>query len=381
MVAPILHRRPGSVFPTSGKPIVLFFPFGYLSHYLRCIVLAREFRTDYECQFLDNPNYRGFLEKEGILTFSCSSWDAMEILQKVEGFDFSWLSESLLERHFLARVAAINKYQPAAVIGDNDPALKMAAEATGVEYVSLVNGYMSKYFTGTRTLSKRHPTYVWMRWLPPGLRNNLIRVGEKLSMRAIHQPFKVVREKHGLPRYQHYLDELKGDLNIICDPPELFPQSKLPWNYDLKGPLIYDDPGIKSLKGVTDPEKKTLFVNMGSAGDWRKVQFLIDPYYTRYNIITAGDTAGILKGVATANYSCMPAADILPFTDLVICHGGNGTIHQCRKYGVPMLCCPSYFEQEWNADAVEKVGWGRSIDGINDPLSLQKVVKEWIAKR
>jgi UDP:flavonoid glycosyltransferase YjiC (YdhE family) len=362
-----------------ARPVVLFFPFGYMSHYLRCIMLARALKDEYDVLFLDNLRYRPFLKKEGFRTFSCLSWKENEVMDHLKRFDFSWLNTDNLENIFKAQKAAIQKYRPIAVIGDNDPALKMAADATDVHYVSVLNGYMSKYFSGIRELSRRHPTYLWMRWLPRKLRGLLTKFGEILSMKAIHKPFRILREKYGLPGKNSYLDELEGNFNIICDPPELFPQSELPQNYCHTAALMYDeDANDDPVRRLLDPHKRTLFVNMGSTGDWERLHFLNDPFYQRYNIITAGDEKGVLEPVCTANFSFLPAAAILPLSDLVICHGGNGTIQLCLKYGVPVLCSTTYFEQEWNVSALERVMHGRSIDDEKDPERLKMIVQDWI---
>jgi hypothetical protein len=48
----------------------------------------------------------------------------------------------------------------------------------------------------------------------------------------------------------YFLDELEGDFNMICDLPELFPQTALPSNYDFIGPLYYT--GLESEDEIID---------------------------------------------------------------------------------------------------------------------------------
>jgi len=55
----------------------------------------------------------------------------------------------------------------------------------------------------------------------------------------------------------------------------------------------------------------------------------------------------------------IPAAEILPQCDLVICHGGLNTITQSIEAGVPLLCFPgAIFERRYNAEMVMKNGAG-----------------------
>ncbi|MDQ3842876.1 MAG: hypothetical protein M3342_02510, partial [Bacteroidota bacterium] len=77
----------------------------------------------------------------------------------------------------------------------------------------------------------------------------------------------------------------------------------------------------------------------------------------------------------------VPADAILPLTDLVICHGGNGTLYQALAYGIPLLCKTSHVEQEWNVQALERKGLGESLDRISTPIQYQKAVERWIDKK
>ncbi len=363
---------------SADRPLILVFPFNYLSHYLRCIVLAEMFSHEYEVLFCESAEYGSKVEEAGFGSFSCVTWDGADVLDKLRKFDFSWLEEKSVRPAFESAVAAIDKFRPFVVIGDNYPALRMAADLKGVPYISLQNGYMSKYYAGTRPLSRRHPMYPYLSRLPGWLKDPLVRKGEMASFRRIQRTFNKIREGNGLASNESYFDELEGDLNLICDLAELFPQKYLPKKYVIVGPLIYDRPDSpeKPLPRL-DPDKQTLFVCMGSTGDWEAVSFLTDPYYRKYNIITAGDTRSVLGSICLAEYDFLNASTILPQTDLAICHGGNGIINQCIFYDVPVLCRTAYFEQEWNVWAVEKRGWGRSLDGNIDRLEIKKIIAEW----
>ncbi|MFI6027847.1 glycosyltransferase [Amycolatopsis magusensis] len=56
--------------------------------------------------------------------------------------------------------------------------------------------------------------------------------------------------------------------------------------------------------------------------------------------------------------SWVPQADLLPYTDLVVHHGGSGTTLGALAAGVPQLCLPQGADQFTNADAVLRVGAG-----------------------
>lgn len=120
---------------------------------------------------------------------------------------------------------------------------------------------------------------------------------------------------------------------------------------------------------------------MGSSGDWEKVSFLNHPFFKKYNVIASGDT---LKTLHASHVSHIPFVDIdtlFPFTDLVVCHGGNGTIYQALLYQIPVLCNSSHCEQEWNVAAIEKLGFGKSLNKTTNLESLIAIIEEWIGKK
>lgn len=45
-------------------------------------------------------------------------------------------------------------------------------------------------------------------------------------------------------------------------------------------------------------------------------------------------------------------------SDLVVCHGGNGTIYQAMQHGVPIIGIPTMHDQEFNLDRVVDLGIG-----------------------
>lgn len=363
------------------KPLLLVFPFNVLAHYLRCLKLACYLRDHFEVQFLFSERYASFINDEGYHTFRCASFDADKVQEDARKFDFSWLNEQDMEQVYLDQVRIIDELKPDIVLGDTSPTLKMAAEKTGTFCFALMNGYMTSYYANVRKISRSHPLYKFVKTLPVPLAEQLIKLGEQLAFEKIHEPFKKIRERYKLSVKQSYQQETEGDINLICDLPELYPQKDLPSNYYFIPPIFYD-PKINSTDIVhkLDKKKKTLFVSMGSTGDWSNVSFLNDPYFNKYNIVTAGDK---LKVVNTPNVIAATFVNIhhvFPYTDLVLCHGGNGTVYQALYYGLPVLCKTSHFEQEWNVQALEKLNLGKGLDGLKNIEQYKMIFDEWMQK-
>jgi UDP:flavonoid glycosyltransferase YjiC (YdhE family) len=59
--------------------------------------------------------------------------------------------------------------------------------------------------------------------------------------------------------------------------------------------------------------------------------------------------------------SYIPLTRLLPLCDLVICHGGWGTVIAAAAHGVPVVCVPSGADRPANAQACEAAGMGMTL--------------------
>ena len=141
----------------SDKSLILVFPFDLMSHFFGSLRVAVSLNDHYEVYMKWSDKYAYWLKKSGLQTFNCVDLNAETALEKTGEFDFSWLNASALEAVFLEQVKVIKEYNPTLVIGDTSFTLKMAAEATGVHYLSILNGYSTRYYKLTRKLSPNHP--------------------------------------------------------------------------------------------------------------------------------------------------------------------------------------------------------------------------------
>lgn len=362
------------------KPLLLVFPHNVMAHYLRCLQISSYLQLYFQIKFLFSPKFHSFIAQAGFETFECEALDAEKVQKGMISFDFTWLNERDLYRIYEGEVKIIKESGAAAVLGDMSPTLKMAAEKTGVQYFSLINGYMSRHYTYVRRIPRSFPLYRFCNDLPATLSNYFISMGEQISFHKIHSPFSKIRKHEGLSSKHSYLQELEGDVNLLCDLPEIFPQKNLPANYYFIPPLYHRVHNNKKIT-KTDDTKKTLYVSMGSTGDWEKVAFLNHVDYNKYNVVTAGDNNHVIFGSNVFSYPFIDSSELFTIADLVICHGGNGTTYQALSYGIPVLCKTSHCEQEYNADGLERLHLGKSLDDIYHNEDYSLIIEEWIQKK
>jgi UDP:flavonoid glycosyltransferase YjiC (YdhE family) len=347
--------------PQLNRKTILVFPFDLMAHYLRCIVLAKEY-PDYNVLFQSSSTYNKYVKSAGFEIFESPHFDAKKVLENAKRFKFDWLNEKDLYQVLTGQIEAMNTFKPEFVIGDTAPTLKMACEITQTKYVSLMNGYMSKYYALARPLPEKHFLTNLLKRLPKKLRVKLLRIGGDRAFRYIHTPFKKIRKQLHLQPQKTYLDELEGDENFICDRPELFPQKILPAHYRIVGPLQYtNSAGEGDVLSKLDRDKKTICICMGSTGNWGELAFLSDDFFSKFNIITAGDTKQVITGKHVIHKAFLNLDAVLPVCDYFICHGGNGTIYKALAHNVPLFCLPAHFEQEWNVKRIEELGLGENI--------------------
>ena len=73
----------------------------------------------------------------------------------------------------------------------------------------------------------------------------------------------------------------------------------------------------------------------------------------------------------------VPQADVMPHADVLVCHGGSGTVTAGLAAGVPMAVLPLFADQPHNANRVADLGAGIAL---NDVHGLADAVRTLIAE-
>lgn len=108
-----------------------------------------------------------------------------------------------------------------------------------------------------------------------------------------------------------------------------------------------------------------IYVTMGTTGIGDFFHKVYEPFKTSEMtaVITTGAQA---KGIETVRGKLyvepfMDGDSVTEECDLVVCHGGNGTIYQALQRGKPVIGIPTIPDQAYNMRRVEALGVGRSI--------------------
>ena len=72
-------------------------------------------------------------------------------------------------------------------------------------------------------------------------------------------------------------------------------------------------------------------------------------------------------------------AAVMPHADLLVTHGGLGSIGAALTFGVPIVCMPEDRDQPVNAAMVARLGAGQSLDTDASPAAIGEAVERGLA--
>lgn len=174
------------------------------------------------------------------------------------------------------------------------------------------------------------------------------------------------------PEMQNLFDMLKSDFTIVNDLPVFYEGDKLPDNFKVVGPLYspseqYEEVDIKILQHF-DPEKEKfrIFCTLGSSGERSYLIEAIkaltvgaDPDWEAVvlcprSICPIGEALELTSGYNNiyVTDAFVPALKVNSMADLVISHGGQGTVQTAIAGGTPIVGFAMQPEQEINLDHI-----------------------------
>jgi MGT family glycosyltransferase len=344
--------------PENTRTVLISTVGDILAHVGRSILVGKALRDHgFHVLFSGKGRYFRLVEQEDFEVISLESVDTQHMLTQArrkmagvnvitaEGFDhLVQLSLKLLD-----------KLQPDVVLHDLQPSIAVAASLTGTPCVSIVNAYLTKYSQTPLETVIFHPL------LRPFL--------EPIRRRMASKPFRALASKYDLPRNAVFKDMLTiADLVLLPDIPEFVPTRNLPSHFKYCGPLVWE-PGNGSTSALKElnPNRPRVYFTLGSTGLPEMFYSVMnDLGETEYQVImTTGSQLDLEEmGRLPGNFmvkTFFPGSVVLKYSDVMICHGGNGTIYQALAAGRPILAIPTHLDQRASAHLMKKQGAGLVI--------------------
>lgn len=358
----------------------IFFPIEIgLAHILRSYSVADELSKRGHRAIFAIPKRKHYLFQAG------GNVELVDIDSYIED-DFKVKMSAFREKEFVRRmldleIALIRKYHPVAVIVDFRLTALAASEICGVKTFSITNGD-----------ALPHGSY-----LPnPGFHPILFRLGMPLIQKVFDLGTRLF-----LRPLLVALHERKPDITqdqwfrkveyIVPEPKNYFAPCASDLTIHYVGPLFWNqfDSPIPSWLSNINRDGKTIYLTFGGTGfDKQKLRDLA------YKLVESG-----YRVVVTTGSICDPkdieardnlfVAKFLPGdkvsqkVDLVVCHGGYGTMTDAVKAGIPMLAIPFNPDQILHATRMEELGVGKCLLKINiiDVIKIFTLDWKWIENK
>lgn len=372
---------------------ILYFPSdrgGGFGHISRCLALAREAEIrGHRCRFVlsDHKFERRIDAQFPVLWVKPRAPFLPKVMQAmgkkvgtvlgkppiylaISGLDYQVIRDGLVSVQAAERLLeeyhkAANSFKPDLLIGDTNLLLWILAGKLNLPLVQIVR-YASHPATGR---------LIWWQATPEGM--------VPPDSAALFNP---ILEEARLAGIRKAEDLLRGDLYLVPSIESLEPidhdektvfvgelsqdagaDEKPPWLDEMEGnrPLIYVTIG----GGAGPVGNASLFRAVNKAFSQKKVNVVVSTG-GKFNREVLGPPAENVKG-----YDWLPGRLLIRKADLVIFHGGYGTMMECVASGKPSLILPFHTEQEGNGRRLEQQKCGRVL-----PLSkqeYQRIDRKW----
>jgi MGT family glycosyltransferase len=305
---------------------------------------------------------------------SLQTWDQWREAAEAAGIRFArapeyqvWPTREKPLKPYAAAVLAaretlpqIEAFAPDAVVSDIlTPAPALAAELAGVPSATLIphvfpwmpSGF-APYSIGARLPRTRLGRELWRRT------DGMIERGLEQG----REEYNECRRRLGLGPLPYVHTGLSRELTMIATLPQLeYPREWPSWTR-IVGPLLWEPPG----PAVEPPPGSDPVVLVAPSTSQ-------DPERTLLRAALAGLAGAPVRVIASWNGPLDPEVDVpgnavvvpwlsyaatMPVCDLVLCHGGHGTLARALVSGCPAVIVPAGGDMGENAARVDRLGLG-----------------------
>ncbi|MBE3560136.1 MAG: glycosyl transferase [Ktedonobacteraceae bacterium] len=305
----------------------------------------------------------------------------------------------------LGERAALQELKPDLVIYGFWPFTNIARRMQGIPGICFLPLPLHQSVVGSALLQDVPDTIKPLTSLPLAVRRTLVKLipaRVKTNAPGFRQRY-ICRAAEAAswtgPPLNNLFDLLQADLTLVIDLPEFYVSATLPANFRITGPLYASaasetplDPAILRLFDPAERRPK-IFCTMGSSGikehllaaitaltsgkgtAWNSV-ILVPPTICPLEeaLAHAGDHPHVYLTDAF-----VPAPRVNALADIVVCHGGQGTVQTALASGTPLVGVAMQMEQQINLDHLVVAGTAIRIPIHRwQPAAIQAAVERII---
>jgi MGT family glycosyltransferase len=352
---------------------------GFLSHVSRPLEIAKHLRTaGHEVSFAASGQYSNLASDAGFAVLPIYTVPLDRILSRSRIGRADWYALEQIRDTVSADRAIFDEVKPDIVLGDFRHSLHTSCEMARIPFASILNASWTNYYS----IDYRAPEHLAITGiLGKALATKISPWVKYAILRWDVRAHNHYRRQVGLAPFKNVWDMFSGDLNLLTDIPEYGPTHNLPRNFHYVGPVIWEpDVAAPEWLHKLDPDRPTIYFTMGSTGHAQYLDNALELFGgTQYQCLMT--TAGLLEPSNVPNnfYVCdyAPGSLLMEKSDVVVCHGGNGTIYQAMQHGVPIIGIPTMHDQEFNLQRVTDLGIGIELSDLHfKPEHLSHAVEQ-----
>jgi UDP:flavonoid glycosyltransferase YjiC (YdhE family) len=272
----------------------------------------------------------------------------------------------------------LDDLRPHAVVSDIlTLAPSLAAEVAGVRRATLIPHVYPVHEPGLPFFAfgaqpPRTPVgrALWRGALP------LLTAGLRRGRRELNQ----TRAALGLRPLELFHGGISSDLVLVATFPQLEYPRRWPAGVHVTGPMGFElaHPDVEVPEG--DGPLVVVAPSTAQDPDGRLVRVALEALADEpVRLLATTNRLGGALPEAPANavvVEWLSYSQAMPLADLVVCHGGHGTVCRALGAGVPVVCCPAVGDMAENGARVQWAGAGLMVPWrLTRPAALRSVVR------
>lgn len=344
----------------------------------RMIEISMEmYHRGYQIVFLGEGKYDFLLQDRSFIREKlCADkkWYTPERIEKMLDMDHvgsDYAQSQEIEEVVAEEIALIQKYKPAAILTGYRMTLSVSARITKVKMVWCLSAVLSApYFEKNRERLKRFEedkkkkkdnnlTYREIR----ALYEDAAAYTKMIENCRTLKEWNRCLERYGAKLFRYDMEIYIGDLNLMSDARQFFPQiDEIPGKYVFIGP-IFNSERIEMPQIVHEIQshpvrkhRKKILVSFGSSGRKELLMQVLDAM-RKFDFEFFISVIGLLSEEEIKNFPdhfhfCdkFPLLEVATLCDSAIIQGGQGTLYAVIAGNCPFLAFPATYEQRHNAE-------------------------------
>ena len=342
----------------------------------QCLIrIAEELRNfNHNTIFAGSGKYMSLIKDSGFECIKMLELDQDIYLKFIKKGNLGFHNYKSIESFVTSEVLLINKVKPDLIIDIFRPTIYISSKITNISRIHIANSILTKYYSEKLTI----PEGYWAYHI-----TSKSKIIERIAVKSVPvlkdrmykhslSAYNKFLKDNNLPEASNFLDLFEGDVTILMDAKEFAPIKNYPENIYQVGPILYNKISKTIPKWINElgvDNKKVIYVSMGSTGNI--LERILEDLYSLYindkniqvvsNVTFLTDKKLFFESPNFFIEQFLPAREIMKKSDLVITHGGRGTIYHALEAGVPIIGIPHQPEQDWNLNRISDLKVGIKI--------------------